>query len=343
MWSKLFEISFFDYEYVHKEAFWLLLLIPILILWHIIKENDKGKNVNISTLDNFDDSSFNLINLAKHFNFFLSLIGLALIIVTLSKPQNSKDVEKFNKKNIEGIDVVLALDVSGSMMAEDFKPNRLESAKKTALEFIEERPNDRIGLVVYEGEAYTQSPLTNDHVLLHDLFEQVESGLVVGGTAIGSGLITAVNRLRESDAKSKVIILLSDGVNNSGEVDPITASQIAKEFGIRVYTIGVGKNGTAPFPVQTPFGTVMQQVPVEIDEKLLNSIAEITNGKYFRAKNEKELQSIYTEIDLLEKSKVSVIEYKTDPPEKYYGFLFIGILLLLTSKLISNTLLKSIN
>ena len=343
MWNKLFDISFFDYEYVYKDAFWLLLIIPILILWYILKENDKGKNVNISTLDNFDEPPFSFISLAKHFNFIIYLIGLALIIVTLSKPQDAKDVEKFNKKNIEGIDVILALDVSGSMMAEDFKPNRLESAKKTALEFIEERPNDRIGLVVYEGEAYTQAPLTNDHALLHDLFLGVQSGLVAPGTAIGSGLITAVNRLRESDAKSKVIILLSDGVNNQGEIDPITASEIAKEFGIRVYTIGVGKNGTAPLPMQTPFGIVMQQVEVEIDEKLLNSISEITNGKYFRAKNEKELQSIYTEIDLLEKSKVSVIEFKTDPPEKYYGFLFIGLLLLLISKLISNTLLKSIN
>lgn len=343
MWTKLFDISLFDYEYVHKEAFWLLLILPILIIWYLLKENDKGKNVNISTLDNFEDTTFNVFSFAKHFNFFISLIGLSLIIVTLAKPQDSKDVEKFNKKNIEGIDVVLALDVSGSMMAEDFKPNRLESAKKTALEFIEERPNDRIGLVVYEGEAYTQAPLTNDHALLHDLFKGVQSGLVKGGTAIGSGLITAVNRLRESDAKSKVIILLSDGVNNQGEVDPVTASEIAKEFGIRVYTIGVGKNGTAPFPVQTPFGTVTQQVPVEIDEALLNTISEITNGKYFRAKNETELQSIYTEIDLLEKSKVSVIEFKTDPPEKYYGFLFVGLLLLLISKLISNTLLKSIN
>jgi len=343
MWTKLFDISLFDYEYVHKEAFWLLLIIPILILWYLLKEKDTGKNVNISTLDNFDEVPFNIFSFAKHFNFFISLIGLSLIIVTLAKPQDSKDVEKFNKKNIEGIDVILALDVSGSMMAEDFKPNRLESAKKTALEFIEERPNDRIGLVVYEGEAYTQAPLTNDHVLLHDLFLGIQSGLVAPGTAIGSGLITAVNRLRESDAKSKVIILLSDGVNNQGEVDPVTASEIAKEFGIRVYTIGIGKNGTAPMPMQTPFGKVMQQVKVEIDEALPNNISEITNGKYFRAKNEKELQSIYTEIDLLEKSKVSVIEFKTDPPEKYYGFLFVGLQLLLISKLISNTLLKSIN
>jgi len=343
MWTKLFDISLFDYEYVHKEAFWLLLIIPILILLYLLKEKDTGKNVNISTLDNFDEVPFNIFSFAKHFNFFISLIGLSLIIVTLAKPQDSKDVEKFNKKNIEGIDVILALDVSGSMMAEDFKPNRLESAKKTALEFIEERPNDRIGLVVYEGEAYTQAPLTNDHVLLHDLFLGIQSGLVAPGTAIGSGLITAVNRLRESDAKSKVIILLSDGVNNQGEVDPVTASEIAKEFGIRVYNIGIGKNGTAPMPMQTPFGKVMQQVKVEIDEALLNNISEITNGKYFRAKNEKELQSIYTEIDLLEKSKVSVIEFKTDPPEKYYGFLFVGLLLLLISKLISNTLLKSIN
>lgn len=343
MWSNLIDISIFDYEFVYKEFFWLLLVIPILIVWYIFKEQDSGKNVNISTLDNFESSKFSWASLLKHLNFFLTLIGIALVIGALAKPHDPVDVEEYNKKNIEGIDVIISLDVSGSMLAEDFKPNRLESAKKTALEFIDERPNDRIGLVVYEGEAYTQAPLTSDHDLLHDLFDQVESGMVAPGTAIGSGLITAVNRLRESDAKSKIIVLLTDGVNNQGEIDPIMASEIANEFGIRVYTIGVGKNGTAPYPMQTIFGTVMQQVPVEIDEALLKEIAGITNGKYFRAENEKQLQQIYEEIDLLEKSKVKVIEFKTDPPEKFYSLLFLGILILLLSKLVSNTLLKSIN
>ena len=343
MWSKLFDIAFFDYEYVHKEAFWLFILIPILIIWYILKEKDTGKNINLSSLNNFEPLSFSWINLLKHLNFFIAMTGIAFIIIALAKPHDPVDIEEYNKKNIEGIDVVISLDISGSMLAEDFKPNRLESAKKTALEFIDQRPNDRIGLVVYEGEAYTQAPLTNDHTLLADLFEEVEPGKVAPGTAIGSGLITAVNRLRESDAKSKVIVLLTDGVNNQGEIDPVMASEIAAEFGIRVYTIGVGKNGTAPYPMQTLFGTVMQQIPVEIDEELLNKIADITDGKYFRAENEKQLQQIYEEIDLLEKSKVKVIEFKTDPPEKFYAILWIGILLILGSKLVSNTLLKSIN
>lgn len=343
MWSKLFDIALFDYEYVHKEVFWLFILIPILILWYVLKEKDSGKNINISSLDNFETSNFSWINLLKHLNFIVAMSGVAFIIIALAKPHDPVDIEEYNKKNIEGIDVVISLDISGSMLAEDFKPNRLESAKKTALEFIDQRPNDRIGLVVYEGEAYTQAPLTNDHALLADLFEEVQPGKVAPGTAIGSGLITAVNRLRESDAKSKVIVLLTDGVNNQGEIDPIMASEIASEFGIRVYTIGVGKNGTAPYPMQTLFGTVMQQIPVEIDEELLKEIADITDGKYFRAENEKQLQQIYEEIDLLEKSKVKVIEFKTDPPEKFYAILWIGILLVLGSKLVSNTVLKSIN
>ncbi len=343
MWNKLFDISIFDYEYVYKEVFWLFLIIPILIVWYLLKLRSDEKEVNLSDLNNFEPQSFSFTEFFKHLNFLIVLVGISLIITALAKPQDPVDIEEYKKKSIEGIDVVLAIDVSGSMLAEDFKPNRLESAKETALEFIDNRPNDRIGLVVYEGEAYTQAPLTTDHLLLHDLFDQVESGKVSPGTAIGSGLITAVNRLRESDAKSKVIVLLTDGVNNSGDIDPLTAAQIAKEFNIRVYTIGVGKNGMAPYPVQTLFGTQMQQMPVEIDEQLLTEIANNTDGKYFRARNEKELSFIYDEIDKLEKSKVKVLEFKTDPPEKFYGILFIGICLLLVYYLINQTLLKSIH
>lgn len=343
MWSKLTNISIFEYEYVHKEMFWLLLIIPILVLWFLYKESHNDKNINISDLNNFKQSSFNWVKLFRYLNFFVAMFAIVFIVAALAKPQSPKDVEEYKKKSIEGIDVVLAIDVSGSMLAEDFKPNRLESAKETALDFIDERPNDRIGLVVYEGEAYTQAPLTTDHQLLHDLFDEVESGKVTPGTAIGSGLLTSVNRLRDSDAKSKVIILLTDGVNNSGDIDPLTAAEIAKEYGIRVYTIGVGKNGLAPIPVQTMFGTQTQQMEVEIDEKLLKQIANTTDGKYFRARNEKELNYIYDEIDKLEKSKVKVLEFKIDPPEKFYGFLFLGILIFLIYYLIDNTLLKSIH
>ena len=229
------------------------------------------------------------------------------------------------------------------MFAEDFKPNRLESAKKTAMKFIEQRPNDRIGVVAYEGEAYTQAPLTTDHQLLLSLLAEIKSGMVEQGTAIGSGLITAVNRLYKNDTKSKVIILLTDGENNRGDIDPLTAAQVASEYGIRVYTIGVGRNGMAPYPVQNMFGTIsMQNIEVKIDEALLKEIAEITDGQYFRAENEKELNEIYEIIDKLEKSKVKVLEFKTNPPEKYYSFLFYGILFLSLYFLIDNTLLKRI-
>jgi Ca-activated chloride channel family protein len=265
-----------------------------------------------------------------------------LVILALARPHDDKDIEAFKKKNIEGIDIILAMDVSGSMLAEDFKPNRLEAAKKVAMDFIGERPSDRIGLVLYEGEAYTKVPLTTDHNLLLSAFEDVQTGMVAQGTAIGIGLVTAINRLESSDAKSKVVILLTDGVNNSGDVDPITSAQVDKEYGIRVYTIGIGQEGMAPYPMQSLFGTVMQNMPVEIDEELLTEIAEITGTKYFRAKNQDELEGIYDEIDALEKSKVQVLEFKTDPPEKYYAILIWAILFIVTSKVVSNTFLKSI-
>ncbi len=341
--NRLTEISFLDYEYVYKDAFWLLLLIPIFIAWYIYKLRRSNKNINISTTDNFEKAPFNIWLLLKHINFSLFVIGFALTVVAFSRPHDPQDIEEYKKKNIEGIDVVLALDVSGSMFAEDFKPNRLESAKKTAMNFIKQRPNDRIGIVAYEGEAYTQAPLTTDHNLLLQLLSEINSGIVEPGTAIGSGLITAVNRLYVSEAKSKVIILMTDGENNKGDIDPLTAAQIAKEYGVRVYTIGVGKNGTAPYPVQNMFGTVsMQNIEVKIDEKLLKEIASLTNGKYFRAENETELNQIYEVIDKLEKSKVKVLEFKTSPPEKFYGFLFFGILILILNIILKNTLLKSI-
>jgi Ca-activated chloride channel family protein len=263
------------------------------------------------------------------------VIGTTLAIVALAKPQDPEDVEDYKNKNIEGIDVVISLDVSGSMQADDFKPNRLESAKKTAIEFIDQRPNDRIGLVVYGTEAYTQAPLTHDHDLLKELIEDIDFGILAQQTAIGSGLITAVNRLIESDSKSKVIILLSDGVNNAGSVEPIDAAQIAKEFNITVYTIGIGKknNGSGFFSFAGD----------DVDEETLTQIASIANGKYFRAQNQKELQNIYEEIDLMEKSKVKTLEYKMDPPEKFYGILFWGLIFIILSTIINTTLLKSIN
>lgn len=341
--SKFFDIAIFQYEYVYKEAFWLFLIIPALIFWYLYNESGRFKNINVSTFDNFEKKSFNFVAFFRHMNLFLLILGMSAVILALARPHLPSDIDEYKKKNMEGIDIVLALDASGSMKAMDFEPNRLEAAKEVGMNFIDERPADRIGLVVFQAEAYTQSPLTTDHELLKSLFSQVQNtDIITDGTAIGLGLATAINRLRESDAKSKVIILLTDGVNNAGDTDPLTAANVAKENNICVYTIGVGKDGTAPFPVETPFGTMTQEMPVEIDEELLTQIAEYTGGKYYRAKNESELESIYDEIDQLEKSKVKVLEFKVNPPEKYYGLLLLGIVLILIYRTIQHTALKSI-
>jgi len=241
----------------------------------------------------------------------------------------------------EGIDIVIAIDISGSMLAEDFKPNRLEASKEVADEFISKRPNDRIGLVVFSGESFTQCPLTTDHAILRNLFKDIKSGMIEDGTAIGMGLATGVNRLETSEAKSKVIILLTDGVNNSGLISPATAAEIAKSFGIRVYTIGVGTQGTAPYPFQTPYGIKYQQIQVKIDEVMLKEISDLTGGQYFRAVNKSSLEDIYEEIDKLEKSKIEVTEFKKKT-ERFLPFaIFAGILVLL-ELLFRNTLFRSI-
>jgi len=340
--NNIFEISPFAYEYLYKDAFWLFLLIPAVILWYLYRESSVFKNINFSSLENFKKRSFNFVAFFRHMNLFVFVIGLSFIILALARPHLPQDIDEYKKKNLEGIDIVLAIDVSGSMLAEDFEPNRLEAAKEISIDFIEQRPADRIGLVVFQADAYTQAPLTNDHELLKSIFSEVKTGMVSDGTAIGLGLITAVNRLLEADTKSKVIILLTDGVNNAGDTDPLTAATIAKDNGICIYTIGVGKDGTAPYPVQTLFGTVMQEVPVQIDEELLTKISEETGGNYYRAKKNTDLENIFHEIDQLEKSKVRTLDYKVNPPEKYYGMLLLGILLIAFHKTVHHTLLKSI-
>lgn len=341
--SKYFNIAVFDFDYVNKEMFWLFLFIPVIVLWYLWQESGQFRNVNYSSLQQIEKKKFNFIAFFRHLNLFVFVIGLSFIILAMARPHLPEDIEEYKKKNMEGIDIVMALDASGSMKAMDFSPNRLEAAKTVAIDFINERPADRIGLVVFQAEAYTQAPLTNDHELLKSMFEQVQNtDVITDGTAIGLGLTYAINRLLESDAKSKVVILLTDGVNNAGDTDPLEAAVVAKDNNICIYTIGVGKNGTAPFPVETPFGTITQEMPVEIDEELMTLISEETGGKYFRAHDNKELEQIYKEIDQLEKSKVKVLEYKINPPEKYYGLLALGLLLLLLNKTLSHTLLKSI-
>ncbi|MCH2233009.1 MAG: VWA domain-containing protein [Crocinitomicaceae bacterium] len=336
-------IAVFEYEYTFKLALWLLLLIPALGFWLVYSDRKGMRFVNLSNTKAFNKSYFSGLQIIRYTNWLLLLAGLTFVILALARPYLPKDIEDYKKKNIEGIDIVIAMDVSSSMLARDFKPDRLESAKKVGIEFIEERPSDRIGLVVYEGEAFTQVPLTNDHELLIDLFEDIETGMVTPGTAIGTGLAVSVNRLIESDAKSKVVILLTDGMNNSGDIDPMDAARVAKQYGVCVYTIGVGTKGMAEVPISSFFGEVIyDKRPVEIDEELLTKIANTTGGKYFRATDEERLRAIYDEIDLLEKSKVKVLEYRMNPPEHYYGLLFWGLVLILLNRTLNYTLLKSV-
>ena len=341
--SKLFRISPFSYDYTFPEALWLLLFIPLIIVWFIYRDRKGKRFVNISGFQNFKETKFSWITGLRYLNWGFMILAIMFSVLALARPYLPEEIDAYKKRNIEGIDIVISMDVSMSMLAQDFKPNRLESAKKVAIEFIENRPTDRIGLVLYEGEAYTQCPLTSDHDLLINLFEEVETGMVVGGTAIGTGLTVAVNRLIESDAKSKVIILLTDGMNNSGDTQPLEAAKVAKQYGVTVYTIGVGTKGSAKVPVSNFFGEIIYDMqPVMIDEALLTEIAKTTGGKYFRATDEDRLRAIYEEIDELEKSKVKVLEYKMNPPEQYYGLLFYALMFLVMNRVLNFTILKSI-
>lgn len=282
-------------------------------------------------------------NYLLHVPFVLRIIALILIILVLARPQTT---DSWQNSEIEGIDIMLAMDVSTSMLAEDLKPNRLEAAKQVASEFINGRPNDNIGLTIFAGESFTQCPLTVDHGVLLNLFNSIKGdiaqrGLIEDGTAIGMGIANAVTRLKDSKAKSKVIILLTDGSNNRGDISPLTAAEIAKQFGIRIYTIGVGTNGNAPYPMQTYAGTQYVNVPVEIDEKTLTEIAGTTNGNYFRATSNSKLKEVYQEIDKLEKTKLNVKEF-SKREEEYQVFAWIAFFCILLELLLRNSVLKKI-
>tara|TARA_Y100000589_G_scaffold88932_1_gene83377 strand:+ start:2318 stop:3160 length:843 start_codon:yes stop_codon:yes gene_type:complete len=274
----------------------------------------------------------------KNIPYYLKLVAFSLLVIAIARPQSST---KWEESTTEGIDIIISMDISGSMLAEDLKPNRLESSKNVAMSFISKRINDRIGLTIFSGESFTQCPLTTDHNVLINLFKDVKSGMIEDGTAIGMGLANAVNRLKESNAISKVVILLTDGVNNSGTIAPLTAAEIAKKFGIRVYTIGIGSEGYAPYPFQTPFGIQYQDVEVKIDEKTLQDIATITDGKYFRAKNNSTLKKIYEDIDLLEKSKIETIEFN-NKSEEFLPFGIASLCFLIVAFLLNITYLKRI-
>jgi Ca-activated chloride channel family protein len=296
-------------------------------------------DLQISSLASLKPVPKTLKVILRHIPFVLRIMALVFIIFVLARPQS---IDRQEKSTTEGIDIILAIDISGSMLARDFTPDRLEAAKDVAIEFISGRPNDRIGLVVFSAESFTQCPLTTDHAVLINLFKDIKSGIIEDGTAIGLGLSNAVKRLKDSDAKSKIIILLTDGMNNTGSVDPLTAAEIAKTFGIRVYTIGVGMKGMAPYPFLDVFGrTVIQKVPVEIDEPTLQKIADMTNGDYFRATNNEKLRQIYAQIDKLEKSKIDVTEFSRKQ-EEYKLFAGIALLLLLMEMLFRYVVLRGI-
>lgn len=327
-----------DVTFAQKYFFWLFLILPVMIGIYIFFQKKRQTNITFSSFENFAGYKPTFRQRLKHLPFVLWCLAAAAIIVALARPQSSSGGQNVTT---EGIDIVMALDLSASMLAEDLKPNRIEAAKKVAREFIDGRPTDRIGMVVFSGESFTQCPITSDHSVLKNLITGLQSGMLADGTAIGEGLATAVNRIKDSKAKSKVIILLTDGVNNIGEVSPQTAGDIAKTFNIRVYTIGVGSQGMAPYPVRTPFGVQTQMVPVDIDEATLKSISAETGGRYFRATRTSELKEVYAEIDKMEKTKIDVTEYH-HKSEEFYPLIMIALLCLGIERLLRYTLLKTL-
>ena len=326
-----------NYSFANIELFYLLIFPLLILVWYILKYSSYNSQIVFSDTQSFLNKK-TLKQKLRHVPYLLKIIASIFLIIALARPQSSKN---WQESSTEGIDIVLSMDISGSMLAKDLKPDRLEASKNVALDFISKRKNDRIGLVIFAGESFTQCPLTTDHNVLSNLFKDVKSGMVDDGTAIGMGLATAVNRLKESDGISKVIILLTDGVNNKGMVPPLTAAEIAQKFGIRVYTIGVGTKGFAPYPFQTPFGVQYQDVEVRIDENTLQDIATITDGKYFRATNNKSLQEIYKEIDSLEKSKIEVTEFHKKS-EKFLTFALTSLIILFLAFVLQITYLKQI-
>ena len=329
---------FENIEFANPKLLWLLLLVPVLIVWYILRHKQQEASVSFSDLKGMVKLPKTWKSYLRHLLFALKMAALALLIVALARPQSSSTN---STSNVEGIDIVLAMDVSGSMLARDLKPDRLTAAKNVASDFVKGRPGDRMGLVIFSGETFTQVPLTTDHGVMLNMLAEMKNGLIDDGTAIGDGLATAISRLKDSEAISKVVILLTDGLNNAGSVDPYTAGEMAKLYGIRVYTIGVGSYGTAPYPVQTPFGTQIQQMKVEIDEKLLATIAGETGGKYFRATSNQKLDEVYEEIDKLERSKIEVTEFRR-LHEEFYPLVAWALALLLLEFLLRKTVFRTL-
>ena len=327
-------------EFASPKILWFLLLLLPLVGYYIYRTRQGGASVVVSTTETVRRAPRTFRYYLRHIPFVLRCAALSLIVVAIARPQSA---EHYTNTTTEGIDIVLAVDVSTSMLAKDFIPDRLSVAKEVASEFISDRTGDRIGIVVFAGESFTQSPLTTDQSSLQTMLGRITSGVIEDGTAIGNGLATSINRLRESDSKSKVVILLTDGVNNRGEISPLTAAKIAKDMGIKVYTIGIGKRGTAPYPVFDERGREVDVVnmKVEIDEKMLKNIASQTGGEYFRATDKKTLEAIYEQINTLEKSRVEV-ENRTTLHEEYRVFVLWALAALLLEFIINRVVLKRI-
>ena len=327
---------FKNISFAYPWVLYFLIIVPLMIVWYWFKGKQKQPSITYSSLNIFRNIAFSWRERFRHIPIILRVLAVALLIVALARPQNFSSGENIYT---EGIDIAMVLDISGSMLAEDLKPNRIEAAKNVIKDFIKGRTSDRIGLVIFARDSFTQCPLTIDYSVLLNLLSQVKSGMIEDGTAIGNAIANGVNRLKDSKSKSKIIILLTDGVNNSGEVDPVFAAQIAKTFGIRIYTIGVGTKGEAPYPVQTPFGTRYQMIPVEIDESVLKQISNITGGEYFRATDNKTLKDIYDKIDKLEKSRVEVTSYR-NAKELFYPWLGAGLFLLVLEVGLSKSIFR---
>ncbi len=326
-----------EINFAYRPFLLLLTLIPLLVAWYIWKYRQHGADIRFSHSAFIEGvrKSFRLRLL--HLPFVLRMLAMALLILALARPQSSLSSHEVS---MEGIEIMIAIDISGSMLAEDFKPNRMEVAKQTALEFISMRPTDRIGVAVFSGQSFTLVPLTTDHALLKELTAGVSIGMVEDGTAIGDGLATAINRLRESQAISRVIILLTDGINNAGVIDPLTAAEIASLQGIRLHTIGVGTKGSVPFPFQTPLGVQYRMVEIPVDEELLKQMASMTGGKYYWADSPTKLFEIYEEIDQLERTRIDVTEYKRKRDE-YLPLVLLALLLIAIEIVLKNTWLKT--
>ena len=329
---------FFGYEFANPFYFFILIALPPMIIWYVFKEKQSHAHLQYSSLSVFKGLKASKKIWIRHLLFVLQMLAIVFLVIALARPQADNSWKSYSS---EGIEIVLALDVSSSMLARDFEPDRLEAAKEVATKFILERQQDKIGLVVFAGESFTQCPLTTDQAVLVNMLREVDCGIIEDGTALGLGLANAVNRLKDSPSQSKIAILLTDGVNNRGTVAPLTAAELAKSFGIRVYTIGVGTYGEAPYPIQTPFGVQMQNVPVEIDENVLKEIATLTGGKYFRATDKNKLSEIYKEIDVLEKSKIEVKHF-SKKDEHYFVFGLIGMILLIIQVILRYTVLRKI-